>query len=34
MTSFLSRNEQKLSREFDINGYIVKDISDQSSLKK
>ena len=34
MTSFLSEKEKDLSREFDKNGYVVKDISDQNSLTK
>ena len=34
MTSFLSEREKKISKEFDANGFIVKDIKDLSSLKK
>ena len=34
MTSFLSEREKKISKEFDANGFIVKDIKDLSNLKK
>ena len=34
MTSFLSEEEQKISNQFEKEGFIIADIKDKESLKK